>query len=101
MKLLVLGGTRFLGYYVVLEALKRGHEVTTFNRGKTDRGVHSRVKELYGDRDGGLHVLQSDEWDAVIDTCGYLPRLVRASARSWQTEWASIPSSPASRSIRI
>ncbi|WP_426447928.1 NAD-dependent epimerase/dehydratase family protein [Paenibacillus sp. S-38] len=81
MKLLVLGGTRFLGYYVVLEALKRGHEVTTFNRGKTDRGVHSRVKELYGDRDGGLHVLQSDEWDAVIDTCGYLPRLVRASAR--------------------
>ncbi|AEI44540.1 NAD-dependent epimerase/dehydratase family protein [Paenibacillus mucilaginosus] len=81
MKLLVLGGTRFVGYEVVLSALSRGHEVTTFNRGQTAKGVHSGVKELYGDRDGGLDVLRGGTWDAVIDTCGYLPRLVRASGQ--------------------
>ncbi|MCZ8518641.1 MULTISPECIES: NAD-dependent epimerase/dehydratase family protein [Paenibacillus] len=80
MNLLILGGTKFLGYHVVKAALEMGHEVTTFNRGLTDKEAHTGVVQLYGDRDGGLDVLRSGRWDAVIDTCGYLPRLVRASA---------------------
>lgn len=81
MKLLVIGGTRFLGRAIVNHALAAGHEVTLFNRGQSNPDLYSgQVETLVGDRDGGLGVLDGRSWDAVIDTCGYIPRLVRDSA---------------------
>ena len=80
MKLLILGGTIFLGRHLVEAALNRGHQVTLFNRGRHNPELFNEVEKLRGDRDGGLDVLRRRQWDAVIDTCGYVPRLVRASA---------------------
>jgi len=76
MKLLILGGTRFLGIHLVTAAQVRGHEVTLFNREnyKTD------VESIKGDRHTELHKLQGRRWDAVVDTSGHLPRAVRAAA---------------------
>src|SRR5687768_18119799 len=80
MELLILGGTVFLGRHVVDAALERGHEITLFNRGQHNPELFPEVEKLRGDRDGDLSALQGRRWDAVIDTCGYLPRAVRASA---------------------
>ncbi|MDD9268152.1 NAD-dependent epimerase/dehydratase family protein [Paenibacillus sp. GCM10023248] len=81
MKLLVLGGTRFVGKTMVETALARGHEVTLFNRG-SNQELFPEVERLIGDRDGGLDALSGRQWDAVIDTCGYYPRVVEASVRT-------------------
>jgi 2'-hydroxyisoflavone reductase len=80
MKLLVLRGTKFLGRHVVETALTRGDEVTIFNRGLHNAELYPDVEQLRGDRDGGLDVLRGRRWDAVVDTSGYVPRVVRASA---------------------
>ncbi len=80
MKLLILGGTRFLGRALVEAALERGHHLTLFNRGQSGPDLFPQVERLTGDRDGGLSVLAGRHWDAVIDTCGYVPRLVHDSA---------------------
>jgi 2'-hydroxyisoflavone reductase len=80
MRLLVLGGTKFLGRHVVAHALADGHEVTTFTRGRTNPELFPDVEHLRGDRDGGLDALQGGEWDGVVDTSGYVPRIVRQSA---------------------
>ena len=80
MKILILGGTKFLGRALVDAALERGHEVTLFNRGQTNPDLYPEVKRIQGDRDGGLDALDGGSWDAVIDTCGYVPRLVKNSA---------------------
>jgi 2'-hydroxyisoflavone reductase len=80
MRLLILGGTVFLGKHVVERALGRGHEVTLFNRGQSHPDRFPDVEKLAGDRDGGLDPLRGREWDAVVDTSGYLPRIVSASA---------------------
>lgn len=80
MKLLVLGGTKFLGRHVVEAALGRGDEVTVFNRGQLNPELYPEVEKLRGDRDGGLDALRGRRWDAVVDTSGYFPRVVRASA---------------------
>lgn len=81
MKLLVLGGTVFLGRHIVEAALAQGHAVTLFNRGQHNADLYSEVERLHGDRDGDLAALRGRRWDAVIDTSGYLPRVVRESAR--------------------
>ncbi len=80
MDLLILGGTRFLGRHLVEAALERGHTVTLFNRGKSNPGLFSEVETIRGDREADLSLLRGRSWDAVIDTCGYVPRAVRASA---------------------
>lgn len=80
MKLLVLGGTKFLGRHLVEVALGRGDEVTLFNRGLLHPELFPQVEKLRGDRDGGLDALRGRRWDAVVDTSGYIPRVVRASA---------------------
>ena len=80
MKLLVLGGTEFLGRAVVETALGRGHEVTLFNRGRTNPGLFPEAEKLHGDRDGDLGALEGRAWDAVVDPSGYVPRVVKASA---------------------
>ena len=79
MRLLVLGGTLFLGRHVVEAALGRGHEVTLFNRGRTNADLYPEAEHLRGDRDGNLSALANREWDAVVDPSGYVPRVVRAS----------------------
>ncbi|MDF2628464.1 MAG: uncharacterized protein K0R39_2295 [Symbiobacteriaceae bacterium] len=81
MKILMIGGTVFLGRHVVESALARGHEVTMFNRGQHNPELFPEVEKLRGNRDGGLDVLKGRRWDAVIDTCGYVPRVVSASAQ--------------------
>jgi len=81
-KLLVLGGTRFLGRHLVESALSRGHEPTLFNRGRTAPELFAGVERLRGERDGDLAPLRGRSWDAVVDTCGYLPRVVRRSAQA-------------------
>ena len=82
MKLLLLGGPRFLGRAIADAALERGHELTFFNRGRTNPGLYPDAERLVGDRAGDLAALTSREWDAVVDTSGYLPRDVRASAEA-------------------
>lgn len=80
MKLLILGGTVFLGRHLVDAARARGHEVTLFNRGRHHPEIYLGVEKLRGDRDGDLSALRGRSWDAAIDTSGYIPRVVRASA---------------------
>lgn len=80
MKLLVLGGTQFVGRAVVEAALERGHELTLFNRGATNPELFPEVEKLRGDR--AVDPIPSRSWDAVVDTSGYLPAVVRASAEA-------------------
>ena len=80
MRLLLVGGPRFLGRAVTDAALAAGHEVTFFNRGKTNPELYPEVAHLVGDRSGELDALRGRSWDAVVDTCGYLPETVQASA---------------------
>ena len=80
LRILVLGGTRFLGPHTVKAALARGHEVTLFNRGKSNPTLFPDLEKLEGDRDGKLDALRGRDWDAVIDTSGYVPRIVKMSA---------------------
>ena len=84
MRLLVLGGTRFLGRHLVDQALARGDDVTVFTRGKQPNHWQGQVTALVGNRDQavspGLRALEEGTWDAVADTCGYVPRIVRQSA---------------------
>jgi 2'-hydroxyisoflavone reductase len=77
MHILVLGGTKFLGRHVVDAALERGHELTLFNRGQTMPELFPEVEKLHGDRDGDLAALHGRDFDAVVDTSGYVPRIVR------------------------
>jgi 2'-hydroxyisoflavone reductase len=80
MKLLVLGGTKFLGRHAVDAALAGGHKVTIFTRGQTNSELFPKVEHLQGDRDGDLDALRGGAWDGVVDTSGYVPRIVRQSA---------------------
>ncbi len=77
MRILVLGGTQFLGRHVVDAALARGHDVTLFNRGQTRPELFPQVEKLHGDRDGDLAALEGRGFDAVVDTSGYVPRVVQ------------------------
>ena len=81
LKILVLGGTGFIGPHMVREALRRGHEVDLFNRGRTNNTLFPDLETLIGDRNNGLQALEGREWDAVIDNSGYVPRHVEDSAR--------------------
>jgi 2'-hydroxyisoflavone reductase len=82
MRLLILGGTKFLGRAIVEAALARDHDVTLFNRGQTNPELFPDVEKLRGDRDGDLSMLTGGSWDSVIDTSGFFPRIVRASAEA-------------------
>jgi 2'-hydroxyisoflavone reductase len=86
MKVLILGGTGFLGPHFVRAARARGHELTLFNRGKTNPHLFPELEKLRGERDGGLDSIAAAidsgrRWDAVVDTSGYVPRIVRDSAQ--------------------
>lgn len=103
LRLLILGGTGFIGPWMAEFAVARGHHVTLFNRGRREKfvGAPDGVEHLYGNRDPNLHAqskvvdgkevddetspkglseLEGKKWDAVIDNSGYVPRIVKASA---------------------
>ena len=80
MRLLILGGTIFLGRHVAAEALSRGHEVTVFHRGRHGADLFPDAEHLLGDRSGDLTALEGREWEAAIDTSGYQPADVAASS---------------------
>lgn len=80
LRILMLGGTRFIGIHMTRLALERGHDVTHFTRGRSGLGLFPSVRQLNGDRNGQIDALASGEWDAVIDNSGYVPRHVRLSA---------------------
>ena len=80
LKILVLGGTGFIGPHEINFAKSRGHKVTMFNRGKTAPDLFPDVESLIGDRKGDLDALKGRDWDAVIDNSGYYPRHTRLTA---------------------
>jgi 2'-hydroxyisoflavone reductase len=80
LRLLILGGTRFVGRHLAAAALARGHAVTLVHRGQTNPGLFPEAEHLLGDRGGDLSFLSGRRWDAAVDVNGYVPRLVRASA---------------------
>lgn len=73
MKILVVGGTSFVGRHIVEEAVEKGHSVTLFNRGKSNPGLFSELSRITGDRRLDANKLQNENWDAVIDTSAYTP----------------------------
>src|SRR5438093_4658945 len=82
LRILILGGTGFIGPYQVRYALSRGHKVTTFNRGKTHPGeLPNEVEQLIGDRNGKLDALKNRQWDVAIDNPTTLPAWVRDTAQ--------------------
>jgi 2'-hydroxyisoflavone reductase len=81
-KLLILGGTRFLGRHLAQRALEAGHEVTLMHRGRSGPDLFPEAEHRIADRDGSLAVLEDGEWDAAIDTSAYVPRQVHAVAEA-------------------
>ena len=81
MKIILIGGTRFLGRHFVEHAVKAGHTITLFHRGATGCTDFPQVEHVHGDRATDLDKLGTRTWDAVVDTSGYLPRIVRTSAQ--------------------
>ncbi len=84
MRILVLGGTKFLGRALVDAVLEQGHEPTLFNRGLTHAELYPEVEKLRGDRSGDLSALDGREWDAVFDVAAYFPDEVRRSVAALQ-----------------
>jgi 2'-hydroxyisoflavone reductase len=83
LRLLFLGGTRFIGPHQVKHALARGHEVTLFNRGKSNPHLFSDLDRRQGDRDTGDYAaLATGRWDAIIDNSAHRPRWVREAAEA-------------------
>src|SRR5688572_13411720 len=80
LKILILGGTRFIGLHMTALALARGHQLTFFNRGKTHTDRYPEIERIKGDRNGELDGLKGRIWDVVIDNSGYVPRHVKLSA---------------------
>jgi 2'-hydroxyisoflavone reductase len=81
LRILILGGTGFIGPYQVRYAMERGHKLTLFNRGRTNPKLFPDVELLEGDRNGKLDALKGREWDTVIDNPATLPRWVRDAAQ--------------------
>ncbi|MCA9750771.1 MAG: NAD-dependent epimerase/dehydratase family protein [Gemmatimonadetes bacterium] len=79
MKILILGGTQFIGIHLVAAARARGHEVTVFNRGTTPLVDADGIEQITGDRHRDLDRLAGRRWDAVVDTCGYVPSSLESS----------------------
>lgn len=80
MKLLIIGGTRFYGRLLTHNALARGHQVTLFNRDRSNPGLFPEAEHLVGDRNTDVSGLSGRRWDVVIDTCGFEPAGVRLTA---------------------
>jgi 2'-hydroxyisoflavone reductase len=81
-RLLILGGTKFLGRATAEAAIRRGHELALFTRGRTNPELFPEAEKLIGDRDGDLTALAGRSWDAVVDLSGFVPRLVSQSVEA-------------------
>lgn len=77
MNILIIGGKRFVGYHIALQALQQGHTVTFFNRGRTNRELFPECENIIGDRNTDIHLIKDRAFDYVIDTCAYFPSQVR------------------------
>jgi 2'-hydroxyisoflavone reductase len=82
MRILIIGGTAFVGRHIAQAAVDAGHQLTLFNRGRTGPGLFPQAEHLAGDRNLDLHTLSTGHWDATVDVCGYLPRQVRVLAEA-------------------
>jgi 2'-hydroxyisoflavone reductase len=82
MRILIIGGTAFVGRHITQAALDAGHEVTLFNRGQTGPALFPQAAHLTGDRNGDLSALADGSWDATVDVCAYVPRQVRSLAEA-------------------
>lgn len=80
MRILIMGGTAFVGRHIARAAIDGGHQVTLFHRGQTGSGLFPEATHLTGDRNQGLAALGQGEWDATVDVSAYLPRQVRSLA---------------------
>jgi 2'-hydroxyisoflavone reductase len=80
MRILMIGGTAFVGRHMAAAALDAGHDVTLFHRGKTGTDLFPQATHLIGDRDEDMSALADGSWDATIDVCAYFPRQVRSLA---------------------
>jgi len=80
MRILVIGGTQFVGRHLVAEALARGHELTLLHRGRSNTGLFPEAEHLLADRNADLGVLDGRTFDATVDVCAYVPRQVRQLA---------------------
>ncbi len=108
MRILLIGGTRFVGRHVVEAALTAGHDVTLFHRGQTGADLFPDVEHRIGDRNSDLSALAEGRWDATVDTCAYFPRQVHVIADALgdraghyqQVSSVSAYASPASRGYR-
>jgi nucleoside-diphosphate-sugar epimerase len=76
MRILIVGGTRFIGRHLTEAALAGGHDVTLLHRGRTGGDLYPEATHLLADRDGDLSVLAGGTWDATVDVSGYFPRQV-------------------------
>jgi 2'-hydroxyisoflavone reductase len=85
MRILVIGGTAFVGRHIAQAGLDAGHDLTLFHRGKTGTELFGQATHLFGDRDEDLSALARGSWDATIDVCAYFPRQVRALAEALGT----------------
>jgi 2'-hydroxyisoflavone reductase len=82
MRILIMGGTAFVGRYIAQAAIDGGHEVTLFHRGQTGADLFPQATHLTGDRNESLAALAEGSWDATVDVSAYFPRQVRSLARA-------------------
>ncbi|MGO9198201.1 MAG: NAD-dependent epimerase/dehydratase family protein [Acidimicrobiales bacterium] len=82
MRILVIGGTQFIGRHIVSTALAAGDQVTVFHRGRTNPGLFEEAEHRLGDRNTDLSALSTGEWDATIDTSAYVPRQVHSLSQA-------------------
>ena len=82
MRILIIGGTAFVGRHIAQAALDAGHQLTLFHRGRTGPGLFPEAEHLTGDRDLDLEALRTGRWDATVDVCGYMPRQVHSLAEA-------------------
>jgi 2'-hydroxyisoflavone reductase len=80
MRVLILGGTLFLGRHIVNAAVRRGHDVSIFHRGRTEADLPARVTRLHGDRDHDVEALRGGRYDVVVDTSAYHPTQIERVA---------------------
>jgi 2'-hydroxyisoflavone reductase len=93
MRLLILGGTLFVGRHLAEAALERGHAVTLFHRGRTNPTAVPQARHVLGDRERDLRLLSDDSFDWVLDTSGYAPRVVQIAVDAISAErWCFISS---------
>ena len=85
MRILIIGGTAFVGRHIAQAAVDAGHDLTLFHRGKTGTELFGPATHLSGDRESDLSALAGGSWDATIDVCAYFPRQVRALAAALGT----------------